>query len=106
MGRYDGLVELKAETTQALDLLLGFGAHYAGAGKPGVAAEPAAPSCVHAVCAGADQALLYLIPLTLREVGIRCEADRTGRSLKARHGQIRWAQRFAVIGPDELKLVR
>ena len=62
-------------------------------------------ACIVA-CAGAEQApVVFDAVLALREAGIRCEADRTGRSLKAQFKQAdkMGATLCVVIGPDEVE---
>ncbi len=102
-GRYDGLVELEGgKPTPGV----GFERIMLALEALGVSAEPAAPSCVYVACAGAEQApVVFDTVLALREAGIRCEADRTGRSLKAQFKQAdkMGASLCVVIGPDEVE---
>ena len=106
-GRYDGLVELEGgKPTPGVGFAVGFERIMLALEALGVAAEPAAPSCVYVACAGADQApVVFDTVLALREAGIRCEADRTGRSLKAQFKQAdkMGATLCVVIGPDEVE---
>lgn len=106
-GRYDGLVELEGgKPTPGVGFAVGFERIMLALEALGVAAEPAAPSCVYVACAGADQApVVFDTVLALREAGIRCEADRTGRSLKAQFKQSdkMGATLCVVIGPDEVE---
>ncbi|MBS5328176.1 MAG: histidine--tRNA ligase, partial [Atopobium sp.] len=56
-GRYDGLVELEGgKPTPGVGFAVGFERIMLALEALGVAAEPAAPSCVYVACAGADQA--------------------------------------------------
>ncbi len=106
-GRYDGLVELEGgKPTPGVGFAVGFERIMLALEALGVAAEPAAPSCVYVACAGAEQApIVFDAVLALREAGIRCEADRTGRSLKAQFKQAdkMGATLCVVIGPDEVE---
>ena len=106
-GRYDGLVELEGgKPTPGVGFAVGFERIMLALEALGVAAEPAAPSCVYVACAGAEQApVVFDTVLALREAGIRCEADRTGRSLKAQFKQAdkMGATLCVVIGPDEVE---
>ncbi|MBS6385990.1 MAG: histidine--tRNA ligase [Atopobium sp.] len=106
-GRYDGLVELEGgKPTPGVGFAVGFERIMLALEALGVAAEPAAPSCVYVACAGAEQApVVFDAVLALREAGIRCEADRTGRSLKAQFKQAdkMGATLCVVIGPDEVE---
>ena len=104
------LLSLKVESQpQAFGFAVGFERIMLALEALGVAAEPAAPSCVYVACAGAEQApVVFDAVLALREAGIRCEADRTGRSLKAQFKQAdkMGATLCVVIGQMRLKLVR
>ena len=106
-GRYDGLVELEGgKPTPGVGFAVGFERIMLALEALGVAAEPAAPSCVYVACAGAEQApVVFDAVLALREAGIRCETDRTGRSLKAQFKQAdkMGATLCVVIGPDEVE---
>lgn len=106
-GRYDSLVELEGgKPTPGVGFAVGFERIMLALEALGVAAEPAAPSCVYVACAGADQApVVFDTVLALREAGIRCEADCTGRSLKAQFKQAdkMGATLCVVIGPDEVE---
>lgn len=106
-GRYDGLVELEGgKPTPGVGFAVGFERIMLALEALGVSAEPAAPSCVYVACAGAEQApVVFDAVLALREAGIRCETDRTGRSLKAQFKQAdkMGAALCVVIGPDEVE---
>ena len=106
-GRYDGLVELEGgKPTPGVGFAVGFERIMLALEALGVAAEPTAPSCVYVACAGAEQApVVFDTVLALREAGIRCEADCTGRSLKAQFKQAdkMGATLCVVIGPDEVE---
>ncbi len=106
-GRYDGLVELEGgKPTPGVGFAVGFERIMLALEALGVSAEPAAPSCVYVACAGAEQApVVFDAVLALREAGIRCESDRTGRSLKAQFKQAdkMGAALCVVIGPDEVE---
>ena len=107
-GRYDGLVELEGgKSTPGVGFAVGFERIMLALKTLGVSAEPAAPSCVYVACAGAGQApVVFDVVLALREAGIRCEVDRTGRSLKAQFKQAdkMGAALCVVIGPDEVEV--
>ena len=107
-GRYDGLVELEGgKPTPGVGFAVGFERIMLALEALGVSAEPAAPSCVYVACAGAEQAsVVFNTVLSLRESGIRCEVDRTGRSLKAQFKQAdkMGAALCVVIGPDEVEV--
>lgn len=107
-GRYDGLVELEGgKPTPGVGFAVGFERIMLALETLGVSAEPAAPSCVYVACAGAGQApVVFDVVLALREAGIRCEVDRTGRSLKAQFKQAdkMGAALCVVIGPDEVEV--
>ena len=61
-GRYDGLVELEGgKPTPGVGFAVGFERIMLALEALGVAAEPAAPSCVYVACAGAERLLLYLM---------------------------------------------
>ena len=105
-GRYDGLAELEGgKPCPGIGWAVGFERIMLALENAGADLAGADPSCVYVANTQPelrDEA--FKVTLALRGVGLRCEADYQGRSLKS---QFKQADRFhakvcVVLGPDEL----
>ena len=105
-GRYDGLMELEGgKPTPGVGFAVGFERIMLALAAQGIETDIAAPCCVYVATTSAEEAReAFSVVLTLRGAGIRTEADRTGRSLKAQFKQADKleAKLCVVLGPDEV----
>ena len=105
-GRYDGLVELEGgKPTPGIGFAVGFERVALALATQGVDMEGAEPTCVYVACAAPEQrSAVFEATLTLRDAGLRVEADYQGRSLKS---QLKQADKLnalvcVIIGADEV----
>lgn len=105
-GRYDGLMELEGgKPTPGVGFAVGFERIMLALAAQGIETDIAAPCCVYVATTSAEEAReAFSAVLALRGAGIRTEADRTGRSLKAQFKQADklGAKLCVVLGPDEV----
>ncbi|EPD77755.1 histidine--tRNA ligase [Atopobium sp. oral taxon 199] len=105
-GRYDGLMELEGgKPTPGVGFAVGFERIMLALATQGIETDIAAPCCVYVATTSAEEAReAFSVVLALRGAGIRTEADRTGRSLKAQFKQADklGAKLCVVLGPDEV----
>ena len=105
-GGYDGLMELEGgKPTPGVGFAVGFERIMLALAAQGIETDIAAPCCVYVATTSAEEAReAFSVVLALRGAGIRTEADRTGRSLKAQFKQADklGAKLCVVLGPDEV----
>ena len=105
-GRYDGLMELEGgKPTPGVGFAIGFERIMLALAAQGIETDIAAPCCVYVATTSTEEAReAFSVVLALRGAGIRTEADRTGRSLKAQFKQADklGAKLCVVLGPDEV----
>ena len=104
-GRYDGLMELEGgKPTPGIGFAVGFERIYLALQALGVDLAGEEPGCVYVACMPAERAAAFSATLSLRQAGIRTEADYQGRSLKAQFKQANrlGARLCLVLGSDEV----
>jgi histidyl-tRNA synthetase len=105
-GRYDGLMELEGgKPTPGLGFAVGFERIVLALAAQGVELAGEEPSCVYVAGTSADERqAVFVATLSLRQAGIRAEADYQGRSLKSQFKQADklHALLAVVLGPDEV----
>ncbi len=105
-GRYDGLVELEGgKPTPGIGFAVGFERVALALATQGVDMEGAEPTCVYVACAAPEQrSAVFEATLTLRDAGLRVEADYQGRSLKSQFKQADKLNALVcvIIGADEV----
>ena len=104
-GRYDGLMELEGgKPTPGLGFAVGFERIALALQAQGVDLAGTKPSCVYVACTPDVRPAAFGAVLSLREAGIRTEADYQGRSLKSQFKQANklGAQLCVVLGSDEV----
>ncbi|WP_028263958.1 histidine--tRNA ligase [Atopobium fossor] len=105
-GRYDGLVELEGgKPTPGIGFAVGFERIALALAAQGVDLAGDEPTCVYVACAAPEQrSAVFDATLTLRDAGLRVEADYQGRSLKSQFKQADKLHALVcvVIGADEV----
>lgn len=104
-GRYDGLMELEGgKPTPGLGFAVGFERIALALQAQGVSLGAEVPSCVYVACTPDVRPAVFGAVLSLRNAGIRTEADYQGRSLKSQFKQADkcGARLCVVLGSDEV----
>ena len=104
-GRYDGLMELEGgKPTPGIGFAVGFERIYLALQAQGIDLAGEEPGCVYVACMPEQRAAAFSATLSLRNAGVRTEADYQGRSLKAQFKQANrlGARICVVLGSDEV----
>ena len=104
-GRYDGLMELEGgKPTPGLGFAVGFERIALALQAQGINMGGEEPGCVYVACTPDVRTSVFGAVLSLRDAGIRTEADYQGRSLKSQFKQADklGARLCVVLGTDEV----
>ena len=104
-GRYDGLMELEGgKPTPGIGFAVGFERIYLALQSLCIDLAGDEPTCVYVACMPEQRAAGFSATLTLRQAGVRTEADYQGRSLKSQFKQANklGARLCVVLGSDEV----